>query len=64
MEKLTIKLDCNKKTCGKCKHQVEGINGARACGVFVTLLKITGKNRKDRERLPECIAACKAQKGD
>jgi hypothetical protein len=59
MEKLTIEIDCNKRTCGKCKQMINKEGIGVVCSVFVTHLKITEKGVK---RLPECIAACKAQK--
>jgi len=58
MEKLTIELDCNKKTCGKCKLVVKASKGT-ACGLYVKVLEGKGGYR----RLPECIAACKTQRG-
>jgi hypothetical protein len=57
MEKLMIKLDCNKKTCGKCKQQIIKKGYGVVCSIFVVHLKVTGESV---ERLPECIAACKA----
>jgi len=57
MEKLTIELDCNKKTCGKCKLAVKSSMGT-ACGLYVQRLEEVKGNYR---RLPECIDACKAQ---
>jgi len=59
MEKLTIELDCNKKTCGKCRLVVRA-SGGTACGLFVQRLEEVKGNYR---RLPECIDACKAQRG-
>ena len=59
MEKLTIELDCKKKTCGKCRLAVKSNRGT-ACGLYVKVLdEVKGGYR----RLPECIDACKAQGG-
>jgi len=70
MEKLTIELDCNKKTCGKCRLAVKSSKGT-ACGLYVKVLEATGgytltnaSFRQDYKRLPECIDACKAQRGN
>ena len=63
MEKLTIWLDCNKKTCGKCKLAVKSSRGA-TCGLYVKVLDdVEGDDFLDYHRLPECIDACKAQRG-
>jgi len=59
MEKLTIELDCNKNTCGKCKLVARASRSA-ACGLFIKVLEEVKGNYR---RLPECIDACKAQRG-
>jgi len=55
--KLTIDIDCNEKTCGKCKLVVRAGMGT-ACGLYVKVLEGV---KNDYKRLPECIAACKEQ---
>jgi len=55
--KITIELDCNEKTCGKCKHQIKQ-KGA-VCSIFIQFLPVNKKGQF--LRLPECINACKVQ---
>jgi succinate dehydrogenase/fumarate reductase-like Fe-S protein len=57
MEKLTVELDCKKKTCGKCRFTVKASKGT-ACGLFVEVLESV---KNDYKRLPKCITVCKAQ---
>ncbi|MDR2923484.1 MAG: hypothetical protein LBU85_09115 [Treponema sp.] len=59
MEKLTIEINCNKRTCGKCKQRI--IGKGVVCSIFVTHLNLTEKGQK---RLPECIEACKGESLD
>ena len=63
MEKLTIGLDCNKKICGNCRFVI-WTSGGTICGLYVKVLDdVKGYDFLNYHRLPECIAACKAQRG-
>jgi len=59
MEKLTVELDCKKKTCGKCK--LKGYHMAQGSWCHLFNKPIIWVRGKTFLRLPECIAACKAQ---
>jgi len=64
MEKMTIGLDCNKDTCGKCKliADVYPTGYFKRCAIFGGYLPLVKRKQKaNYYRLPECIDACKAQ---